>query len=527
MWGLAQHQGNQREAMLAVGTVSALYVSYKVLSAMYKSNSIGRAFDAQGLHRPRSTLPLLGNTLDVMFYQKERLWDWMAEQSNLSDGKPWVLSIIGRPDALIVTSPEACEDVFKTQFDNFGRGADLRDVIYDIFGDGIAGVDGEEWQKQRRVASHLFSMKMLRDVMDEVIIEKVTKLREVLAGCAKEGKVVPMKSLFGKFTSEVFTKIGFGVDLHSLESDPCCDSNNAFIKAVDVYAEVFGARVQSPAWFWKLKRFFSIGDEGRLKESAKVAEGLTQEVLAKSLEARRRDSSEVKRTDLLTLFVETNTNIDPKAVHDTLMSFLLASKDTTSFSLSWVLINLNRYPAVLAKLRDEIREKLPGLMTGEIKVPTMEDLQKLPYLEAVVKESLRLYMAVTNRMAKTSTTLSDGTFVPEGCAVMVPIYASARVKNVWGDDAEEYKPERWIDLSTGKVKPVSPFKFFTFAAGPRQCLGMRFALLQIQTTIAVLFSHFDLKTQENPFDLTYDFAITLPVKGPLNITVRDIVPAAF
>ncbi|ETP12191.1 hypothetical protein F441_12384 [Phytophthora nicotianae CJ01A1] len=527
MWGLTQHQVNQREATFAAGALGALYVSYKWLIAVYRANAMTRAFDAQGLHRPKSTLPILGNTLDVMFYQKERLWDWMAEQSNLNDGKPWVLSIVGRPDALIVTSPEACEDVFKTQFDNFGRGTELRDVIYDIFGDGIAGVDGEEWLKQRRIASHLFSMKMLRDTMDAVIIEKVTKLKEVLADCAKQDKVVPMKSLFGKYTSEVFTKIGFGVDLDSLESDPCSDSNNAFIKAVDVYAEVFGARIQSPAWFWKLKRLLSIGDEGRLKQSAKVAEGLTKEVLAKSLEIRRRDSGEVKRTDLLTLFVENNTNIDPKAVHDTLMSFLLASKDTTSFSLSWVLVNLNRYPAVLAKLRNEIREKLPGLMTGEIQVPTMEDLQKLPYLEAVVKESLRLHMAATNRMTNTSTTLSDGTFVPEGCAVMVPIYASARVKSVWGEDAAEFKPERWIDPTSGKVKPVSPFKFFTFAAGPRQCLGMRFALLQIQTTVAVLFSHFDLKTKENPFDITYDFAITLPVKGQLNVTVREITPAAY
>ncbi|KAG7392780.1 hypothetical protein PHYPSEUDO_014267 [Phytophthora pseudosyringae] len=527
MWGLMQHQVNQREASLTAGALGALYVSYKILSAMHKASAMARAFDAQGLHRPKSTLPILGNTLDVMFYQKERLWDWMAEQSNLTEGKPWVLSILGRPDALIVTSPEACEDVFKSQFDNFGRGAELRDVIFDIFGDGIAGVDGEDWQRQRRIASHLFSHRQLRTVMDEVIIEKVTQLKQVLAQCAKDGKVVPMKSLFGKYTSEVFTKIGFGVDLHTLESDPCSDSNNAFINAVDVYAEVFGARIQSPSWFWKLKRFLGIGDEGRLQQSAKVAEGLTQEVLAQSLEIRRRDSREAKRTDLLTLFVETSTNIDPKAVHDTLMSFLLASKDTTSFSLSWVLVNLNRYPAVLAKLRDEIREKLPGLLTGEIEVPTMEDLQKLPYLEAVVKESLRLHMAATNRMANVSTTLSDGTFVPEGCAVMVPIYASARVKNVWGEDAADFKPERWIEATTGKVKPVSPFKFFTFAAGPRQCLGMRFALLQIQTTVAVLFSRFDLKTEENPFDITYAFAITLPVKGQLRVAVREITPAAF
>ncbi|KAE9180464.1 hypothetical protein PF004_g24838 [Phytophthora fragariae] len=185
------------------------------------------------------------------------------------------------------------------------------------------------------------------------------------------------------------------------------------------------------------------------------------------------------------------------------MNFLLAGSETTSFSLSWVIVNLNRYPDVLAKLRSEFREKLPGLMT-------------------VVKESLRLYVTAINRVANQSTTLSDGTFVPLGCGVMVPLYAAARMKDVWGEDADEYKPERWSE--TGKLKHVSSFKFVSFITGPRQCIGMRFALLQMRIAIAVLFSRFDLKTVEDPFEITYDIAFTLPVEGPLNVSVRDRAP---
>ncbi|KAE9292951.1 hypothetical protein PF008_g24928 [Phytophthora fragariae] len=131
------------------------------------------------------------------------------------------------------------------------------------------------------------------------------------------------------------------------------------------------------------------------------------------------------------------------------MNFLLAGSETTSFSLSWVIVNLNRYPDVLAKLRAEFREKLPGLMTGEIDAPTT-------------------------------------------CGV--------------------------------KMKHVSSFKFVSFIAGPRQCIGMRFALLQMRIAIAVLFSRFDLKTVEDPFEITYDIAFTLPVEGPLNVSVRDRAP---
>ncbi|KAG2525575.1 hypothetical protein BBO99_00004608 [Phytophthora kernoviae] len=517
MWGITQHQVTEREAVLAAGALSGLYLSFKLLSAVYKEMKITRALDAQGIYRPKSTLPILGNTLDVMYFQKDRLQDWMSDQSQITEGKPWVLSIIGRPQTLIITSPEACEDVFKAQFDNFGRGDELVDLQHDIFGEGVAGVDGEKWLKQRRTASHMFSMKMLRDVMDEVIIEKTLKLRDVLAGCAQDGRVVSMKSLLGKFSSDVFTKIGFGVDLHGLDGDLNSEMDHPFIEAVDGYAEVFGARLQSPMWFWKLKRFLNIGDERMLKRCIKVATDLLNEVMMKSMESKTTEDWKTK-TDLLTLFVDHTGSTSSSDMRDAMMNFFLAGKETTSFSLTWIIVNLNRHPRVLAKLRAEIQEKLPGLMTGELQVPTMEDLQKVPYIEAVLKESLRLNMTGVHRTPFRSTTLREGTFVPFGTYVVMSVYAAARVKGVWGEDAAEYNPDRWIDPTTGKIKAINPFQFITFGGGPHQCIGMRFAMLEMQTVIAVLFSRFDIKTKENPFDITYDYSVTLPVKGSLDCT---------
>lgn len=83
-----------------------------------------------------------------------------------------MLRIIGRPPTLVLTSPREIEEVFKTHVDIFEKGPDICEIGYDFFGDGIVGVDGEKWLKQRRTASHLFSMTMLRDVMDAVVIEK-------------------------------------------------------------------------------------------------------------------------------------------------------------------------------------------------------------------------------------------------------------------------------------------------------------------------------------------------------------------
>ncbi|OWZ11374.1 Cytochrome P450 [Phytophthora megakarya] len=442
----------------------------------------------------------------------------MTEQSRLSGGKPWVLRILSQPTTLVFTSPEAFEDIFKTQFDTFERGPDMRELFFAFFGKGIIGADGDAWLKHRRTASAMFTARTLRDVVDAVAKEKSLQMRDVLAEYAKQHKVVSMKSLLGKFSSDVFTKIGFGVDLNGLGGG-VDEADHPFIGAVEVYDDVLGARLKSPTWYWKLKRFLNIGDERELKHASKIVHDLTHEVIRESLESKNRGDGQARK-DLLALLV--NSENDLEIIRDSAMNFLLAGKDTTGFSLSWIIVNMNRHPAVLAKLRAELHEKLPGLKTGEIEAPTFEALQHLPYLKAVVKESLRLFVSATNRVPNQSTTLRDGTYIPFGCGVMMPIYASSRMKSVWGEDADEYKPERWIDPETGKVKPVSPFKFCSFIGGPRICIGMRFALLQMRIATAVIFSRFDLKTVEDPFAITYDIAFTLPVKGPLDVTVHEI-----
>ncbi|RLN68235.1 hypothetical protein BBJ28_00015720 [Nothophytophthora sp. Chile5] len=534
MWTVAQHQVNEREAALAVGAAGALYATYRLLTAVYRAGAVSRALDAQGLHRPSSTLPVLGNTLDVLFFQTHRLQDWFADESKLSGGKPWVLSILGKAQTLVLTSPSDTEDVFKRQFDVFDKGPDLTELCYDFLGNGIVAVDGEGWRQQRRAASHLFSMHMFRDVMDVVVAEKALQLRDLLAHVAQsEQRVVGLKLLLSKFTSDVFTKIGFGVDLHGLDPrnvHAAEEDAHPFLAAVSTMMETFGARLQSPVFLLKLKRFLGLGDEGKWAKQAPVIQELVQDIMAQAL-ARRVAAEKAGKTtehvekDLVSLFAASG-EMDANTVRDAALNLFVAGKDTTSFSLSWFIVNMNRYPRVLAKLREEIEKNLPALMTGELDAPSMEDLQKLPYLEAAVRENLRLYMSTVHRAPNRSTTLADGTFVPYGAHVIVPVYAASRVPEIWGPDAEEFRPERWIDEATGKLQTVSPFKSLSFIGGPRQCLGMRFALLEMRVVLAVLLSRFDFETVQDPAEITYDFSMVIPVKGPLQVKVTERGAAA-
>ncbi|KAH7487975.1 Cytochrome P450 704C1 [Phytophthora ramorum] len=239
--------------------------------------------NSQKLFRPASTLPILGNTLDLLWFQKHRLHDWMTEQSLASGGKPWLLTGIGQLPRVVVTSPAAYEEVFKTQFDVFVRGPG--ETVLEVLGEGIFNVDGDKWRRQRRVTSHLFSMHMLKDCMNAVVREKTVKLRDVLAMCAERGD-----------------------PLNGLDDPADVDTS----QPLDAALQVVQIRLQSPVWLWKLRRFFDVGSERVMRESMQQVHDTIQHIMAKSLadkEEQAAASEEATRTsshkDLMTLMLQT------------------------------------------------------------------------------------------------------------------------------------------------------------------------------------------------------------------------------
>ncbi|KAF4321175.1 hypothetical protein JM18_004364 [Phytophthora kernoviae] len=507
MWSSKSHDAAQQTVLLAVGALTAIYASWKLLNIPVPLPDPGM----ETLFRPASTLPILGNTLDVLLFNRYRMSDWINDQTDASNGQPWMLQLLFQPPWVVLSMPSDLNDVFKNQFDVFEKGGTLGDISFDVLGNGLLNANGDKWKQQRRAASHLFSTRSIRDIMEPVIRDKALQLRNVLAQCADRDQVVSMKSLLGKFTSDVFTRIGFGVELNQLGGDVLVDE----MHPLDIALHAVQNRFQTPMWMWKLARFLNIGTERRLRDNMKIVNDMVRGIMVRSL----NDNSAQK--NLLTLLMRGNPNADPRELQDTAVNFFIAGKDTTSFSLSWLIVMMNRHPRVLHKIREEIRSVLPGLLTREIETPTLDDTQKLVYLDAAVKESVRLQSVSTYRCTTRDTTLTDGAFIKKGTVVVVSKYAAARRKNVWGEDATEYRPERWFDDKTGERKNITPPQFITFSTGPRKCIGMHLAMLEMKVVMAVLFSRFDIETVEDPFKITYDFSFVLPVKGPLAVRVRE------
>ncbi|KAG7390175.1 hypothetical protein PHYPSEUDO_008629 [Phytophthora pseudosyringae] len=483
------------------------------------------------VHRPDSTLPLLENTLHILRAARDGdMHDRTVEICAHFNGEPVLFRSIGMPDELVVSSPEAFEEVLKTQFSNFPKGSYMCENLRDLLGDGIFAADGERWVHQRKMASNLFTMRALRDSMTATIQRHALVLYAILQRTSDSGDTLDLCKLLNRFTIEAFAEIAFGVRMGCLDSD----EEHPFQKAFDHALRALLLRFVRPGWFWKTQRWLGVGVEGELKNDMEVINATVLDIVEKAL-ARHGDGGEddgvtAAGSDIVSLFLASvgsspnagTRQFDPMYLRDIVVNFLIAGRDSTAQTLSWFFLNLTKNPRVERRIRIEIAERLHKA-GGEATAPTnsaMQDVGQLVYLEAALKETLRLHPPVpmVPKYVVEDTTLADGTFVKGDSMIVLATYAMARMQRVWGADAAEFKPERWIDSATGKLVSVSSYKFASFNAGPRLCLGMNLAMLEMKLVVAGLLSKFHLEVQD-PEKATFDVSLTLPVKGSLDVKV--------
>lgn len=494
------------------------------------------------LPSPASTLPLLGNTLDLMVFQLPRLHDWIAEECERHNGRPWRLEIPGLPPRVVVSSVQAFKDIMKTQFDVFEKGPRLNVLLEDIAGQGIIAVDGDQWKAQRKVLTHLFTIRAFRETIMDSIKQHVRVLGRVLHQQMKTGEPLDLGKTSHRFTFDTFAQIGFGLERNYLAEG----QDDELVEALDGLNHGAQLRFVQPAWLWRLQHWFKLGNERVMARYLgvldKVVFDIVRECLRSKEELGAKQAATTRRVnDVVSLFVDHYAQgttidqvlqVDAAFLRDTAVNMLFAGRDTTASALMWCVLMANRNPKATASVRNELSSLLPRLVTDPEYVPDLEDMEQLLYLEAFVRETLRLYPITpfNAREANRDTTLSDGTFIPKGTRVQIPSYALGRMTHVWGPDAAEFKPERWIevDTSTNKrtLRQVSAFQFPAFHAGPRICIGMRFAILELKTALAYVLSKYELKTVDKPESYTYGISLTLVIKAPIMVTVHPAPTAA-
>ncbi|KOM58253.1 hypothetical protein LR48_Vigan11g128700 [Vigna angularis] len=444
----------------------------------------GKQYSYHRNHTPPSH-PIIGCLFS--FYQnRHRLLDWYTEHIAQSPTHTIVVHRLGARRTVVTANPRNVEYILKTNFGNFPKGKPFTEILGDLLGCGIFNVDGELWQVQRKLASHEFSTRSLKDFIVKTLQEEVQhRLIPLLEQASREKDVIDLQDVLRRLTFDTVCKVSLGYD-------PCClDLKKplpSLLTAFDTASEVSAARGASPVFLlWKMKRMLNMGSEKALKEAVKLVHESVMKIIKGKKDEMTYNEKNVG-TDLLARLLEAGQ--EETVVRDMVISMIMAGRDTTSAAMTWLLWLLSKHREEEALLVKEVycgNNRCEGL--------DYECLKEMKLLKACLCESMRLYPPVAwdSKHASGADVLPDGTHVGKGDRVTYFPYGMGRMEALWGKDCYEFKPKRWFDeenVDNGVLKCVNPYKFPVFQAGPRVCLGREMAFIQMEYVVAAILNRF-------------------------------------
>ncbi|XP_004306892.1 PREDICTED: cytochrome P450 704C1-like [Fragaria vesca subsp. vesca] len=459
--------------------------------------------------------PVKGTVFDSLFYFN-KLYDY---HTKVARDHPTFRLLSPTQSEIYTADTRNIEHVLKTNFTKYSKGQYHHDIMSDILGQGIFVVDGEKWRQQRKLASLEFSTRIIRDFSCSVFRRNAAKLVRALSEFSRENGVFDMQELFMRSALDSIFKVGFGTELNCLEGSS--KEGIAFMKAFDESSALTYWRYADP--FWELKRYLCIGSEATLKQNARVLDDFVYQLIRSKRKLIAGENYVNEKDDLLSRFLMESAKepeeMTDKYLRDIALSFMNAGKDSSGITLSWFFYMLCKNPLIQEKVAEEVRDAVGLNHEADIDefVENLSDtsLEKMHYLHAALTETLRLYPAVPvdGRTADTDDTLPDGYRVKKGDGVFYMAYAMGRMPYIWGEDAEDFRPERW--LKNGIFQPESPFKFVSFHAGPRICIGKEFAYRQMKIVSMALLCYFRFKLVDETRIATYKTTFTLHMNGGL------------
>lgn len=485
--------------------------------------SVGLRSGCSHGHGPRS-YPVIGCL--VAFYQNRwRLLDWYTELLAESPTQTIVVDRLGARRTVVTANPANVEHILKGNFGNYPKGKPFTDILGDLLGTGIFNVDGELWYAQRKLVSHEFSARALRELEFAVLEDEAReRLVPALGLAASRGDAVDIQDLLRRFSFDVICRVSLGVDPGCL--DPALPAAPRLAAAFDAAAGIIARRGAAPvAAVWKAKRALGLGSERRLREEIAVIHEAVMDLIhirKKERAVQVNGGGDGRRSDLLSRMIE--CGYPDEAIRDMVISFIMAGRDTTSSALTWFFWLLTRH-------RDVEREVMREVAGQGQQSQAAGGQGRMRVLHAALCETMRLYPPVAwdSKHAAAGDVLPDGTRVERGDRVTYFQYGMGRMESIWGADAAEFSLRRWLSLAppaeaagaAAHVAGVSPFKYPVFQAGPRTCLGKEMAFVQMKFVASTVLRRFELAPVEEGRVPVFLPLMTAHMAGGLNVTVRS------
>ncbi|KAL2759472.1 hypothetical protein ACRALDRAFT_2055891 [Sodiomyces alcalophilus JCM 7366] len=476
------------------------------------------------LRKPPNTWPLVGNGV-VFLQERQKLLSWFVECERLYGYETLQISVPTLPPGVIISDPRNLDYVFRNE-GVFSKGDFVKKRSWDLFGNGIINVDGSLWKIQRKAGLRFLNKTNLKILTQTALPEYLQQSIDFLSTQAAAGSVVDLQAVFHEITTQLMGSMAYNMEMHA---------DDEFSVAFDHASGVTAERFQNPLWF--VTEFFF---GSRFRRSISTVKSYGAAMVANAIRDRRRTNSEGGENEddedgsrrrleqvegsLIQSFLDAID--DENVVADAALNYLSAGRDTTAQALTWTFYLLMRRPDIVTRIRTEV-----SLVIGDHahKLDSsfhhlsarLGDLAALPFTHAVFNEALRLYPPVPFEIKQSmeATTLPDGTLLPRGSVVVWCPWAMNRSRLTWGLDSDEFRPQRWLDQSGGKVITRSASEFPVFNGGPRTCLGKRMAELMATQVITVMVSNFDF-IETDSGERVSKSSLTLPMQGGLPCRVK-------
>ncbi|KAI9318806.1 cytochrome P450 [Dichotomocladium elegans] len=451
--------------------------------------------------KTQSGWPLVGN-LPALLQWKDKLHDFLQENFT----------------HMATIDPQNVEHVLKTKFDNYIKGPEFHGAMNDLFGNGIFNANGEEWKYQRKTASHIFNVKNFRDQFTDVFVHEIEYMsKQIWDTAAANQEVVDFHDVMFKFTLDSFILLGFGVNLNALGSK----SKVPFAAAFDEAQKTTFQRFVNPIWpvTERLQKLMAPWRPG-MQDHLNVVDTFARQVIEKR---REEIAAGEMKADLLSRFLNAcNAHGEPlnnDELRDIVLNFVIAGRDTTAQALSWTFYMLMCHPRIEHKLLHEINSHIDDSVLHDSPA-LFERIKNMKYAHAVFYEVLRLYPSVplNQKFALGDDIWPDGTHIRKGDYILWSPWSQGRSQDVWGSDAKEFRPERWI-TSDGDLRRESQGQWPAFHAGPRVCLGQHLATLEALVAIIFLLKKYKFSLVSGQ-DITYQISLTLPMKHGMMVNVE-------
>ncbi|HEX6277080.1 MAG TPA: cytochrome P450 [Polyangiaceae bacterium] len=394
---------------------------------------------------------------------------------------------------VLFSDPDAVEALFVGRHADFAKDVFTKD-LGELLGTGLLTNEGESWKAKRKLMAPSFQPREIAGYGDTM----VTCAEETL-GRFREGELFDAYAAMMRLALDVVARTLFGSEFERFDEVEACLSI-----ADRSYRKLWRT------WRAFVRRWVPLPEVRALREARRRLDVVVLDIIQK----KRRNPGNDMLSRLLALTDESGRGMTDAEIRDEAMTVFLAGHETTALALTYTLHLLATHPEPYARMVEEIDRQLGG------RRPTVADVPKLAFTNAVVRESLRLYPPVW-AMARLVTRDTElfGVFLPKDSQVLVSQWVIQRDARFF-PQPEQFRPERWLD---GETNDLPRFAYFPFGGGPRVCIGQHFALLEVALVLSRFAQAVRFEREPNA-KLELSPVVTLRPKGPVRFRVRRREP---